>query len=144
MVFTTQITIARPRQRVLELIRNPDNLPKWQPGLLSVELISGEKDQVGAKSRVIYEMRGIRLPVTETIIKHAPPDVFVSAYESRGVKNVSENRFFEDGPDATRWVLINDFRFTGFMSVMGLFFQDTVPKQTLESMKRFKAFAESN
>ncbi|MFN8474235.1 MAG: SRPBCC family protein [Anaerolineae bacterium] len=144
MVFTTQVTIERPRQRVLDLIRNPDNFPKWQPGLVSVELISGEKDQVGSKSRVIYEMRGIRLSVTETVIKHSPPDVFVSAYESRGVKNISENRFFEEGPDASRWVLINDFKFTGLMSVMGVFFKDMVPKQTLESMNRFKEFAESS
>ena len=50
MNFTTQIVINRPRDRVVELMRNPDNIPKWQPGLQSVELLSGEKDQVGARS----------------------------------------------------------------------------------------------
>ena len=66
MNFTTQITINRPRQRVIELIRNPDNIAKWQPGLQSVELLAGEQDQVGARSRIVFEMRGLRLELIET------------------------------------------------------------------------------
>ena len=144
MNFTTQITINRPRQRVVELIRNPDNIAKWQPGLQSVELLAGEQDQVGARSRIVFEMRGLRLELIETIVEHSPPDRFSSVFEARGVRNRVENRFFEDGPDQTRWVMANSFKFTGLMSVVGLFLHDFVPHQSLESMNRFKQFAECN
>lgn len=142
MNFTTQIVIDRPRQRVVELIRNPDNIAKWQPGLQSVELLAGEPDQVGAKSRVVFEMRGFQLELFETIVEHNPPERFSSVFEARGVRNQVENRFFEDGPDKTRWVMANAFKFTGFMSIVGVFLRDFVPRQSLESMHRFKEFAE--
>lgn len=144
MNFTTQIVINRPRDRVVELMRNPDNIAKWQPGLQTVELLSGEKDQVGARSRIVVDARGFRLELIETIVEHNPPERFASLFEARGVRNFVENRFIADGPDATRWVMANSFKFTGFMSLAGLFLRDFVPRQSLESMSRFKDFAESS
>ena len=144
MNFTTQITINRPRQRVVELIRNPDNIAQWQPGVQSVELIYGERDQIGARSRVVVDMKGVRLEMIETVVKHSPPDLFASAFEARGVRNLVENRFIEEDSDKTRWVMTNAFRFTGLMSLLGLFLDDVVPKQTFESMNRFKIFAEKS
>jgi hypothetical protein len=38
----------------------------------------------------------------------------------------------------------NAFQFTGLMAVVGTFVGDFVPKQTVESMRRFKLFAERN
>jgi hypothetical protein len=127
---------------VLELIRNPDNIAQWQPDVQSVELLVGERDQIGAKSRVVFEMRGFRLEMVETIVEHSPPDLFSSVYEARGVRNRVENRFFEDGPEQTRWVMANSFKFSGLMSFVEIFLRDVVPSQNLESMNRFKSFAE--
>ena len=142
MNFTTQVVIELPRQRVIELVSDPGNLPEWQPGIKSVELIEGERNTVGAKSRVVFDFRGVRLEMLETITSYAPPDMFAARYDARGVRNLVENRFFADGPAKTRWVLSNNFTFSGFMSFVSPFVRDSVPQQNRDAMQRFKAFAE--
>jgi hypothetical protein len=142
MNFTTQVLINRSRQRVVELISNLDNLAEWQPGLTSVELLAGERNQVGARQRVIFEVRGFGLEMVETVTEYKPPEVFASIYVAKGVRNLVENRFFDDGPNTTRWVLSNRFTFSGMMSIAGIFLKDFVPQQASASMHRFKEFAE--
>jgi uncharacterized membrane protein len=142
MNFTTQVVIDLPRPRVIELVSDPCNLPQWQTGIKSVELIAGERSRVGARSRVIFDFRGFRLEMIETIVTYAPPDMFAAHYEARGVKNLVENRFFADGPARTRWVLSNNFTFSGLMSFVSPFVRDSVPQQNRDAMQRFKAFAE--
>ena len=133
-----------PRERVVELIRNPETLAQWQPGWQYGPLLAGTLDQVGARRRVFVELKGFRLDMIETIVASNPPDLFTSVYTARGVQNRVENRFYADNPDATRWVMSNAFQFTGLMAVVGTFVGDFVPKQTVESMRRFKLFAERN
>jgi uncharacterized protein YndB with AHSA1/START domain len=144
MRFSSEVVINRPRGRVLELMTNPENTPQWQPGIQSIKLLSGEEDRVGARSRVVFETHGIRLEMIETIVERNPPDGFVSTFEARGVKNLVANRFYEEGPGKTRWVMDNSFEFSGLMSFAAVFIHDLLAKQTLESMKRFKTFAERN
>ena len=55
----------------------------------------------------------------------------------------SRNEFHEAGPDATRWVAHNEFRFSGFMKVIGLLMRPVFPKQCYKFMEAFKAFAEA-
>jgi hypothetical protein len=68
---------------------------------------------------------------------------FSGIYEARGVKNWTANRFYEEGPEKTRWVSENEFKFSGLMVLLGLFMRGVFPKQTLEFMQRFKEFAEN-
>ena len=49
--YTVAIEIDLPRDRVIELFDNPDNLFKWQTGLQSFDHLSGEPGQPGAKSK---------------------------------------------------------------------------------------------
>jgi len=42
MKCTVQIDIDLPREQVIQLFDDPDNLAKWQKGLLSFEHLSGE------------------------------------------------------------------------------------------------------
>jgi uncharacterized membrane protein len=142
MNFTTQVVIDLPRQRVIDLVSDPGNLPQWQPGIKSVELIAGTRNTVGAKSRVVFDFRGVRLEMIETIVVYMPPAKYSSLYEARGVSNLVENLFFSDGETKTRWVLGNSFTFSGLMSFVRPFVLDSIPQQNREAMQRFKAFAE--
>lgn len=142
MKITSEITINRPRQRVIDLITDPKNTPKWQSGIKSIELLSGDKDQEGAKSRVIFEFNGYQVEVIETVIRRDPPELFSSTFEARGVKNTVVNRFYEVGPDRTRWVMDNAFHFGAILALASVFLRSVVAKQTAQSMSRFKAFAE--
>ena len=142
MKYTNEVMIDLPRERVVELFDNPDNLAKWQPGLQSFELVSGEAGHPGAKSRLVYEQGGRRTEMTETITTRRLPDEFSAVYEAKGVWNASQNYFEEADPTKTHWRMENEFRFTGLMAVMALFMRGAFPKQTQKDMERFKVFAE--
>lgn len=143
MKTRAEIIINRPRQHVVDLITNPDNTSKWQSAIKTVELLSGEPDQEGSKSRVVFEAGGFRLELTETVIRHSPPDLFASSFEARGVKNVVENRFYEMEAGRTRWVMDNALHLGGIMSFAERFLRNLVAKQTVQTMKQFKSFAEA-
>ena len=89
-----------------------------------------------------FDFRGFRLEMIETIVTYAPPDMFAAHYEARGVKNPFQNRFC-GWAGRTRWVLSNNFTFSGLMSFVSPFVPDSVPQQTRDAMQRFEAFAES-
>jgi hypothetical protein len=71
------------------------------------------------------------------------PERFVALYEAKGVRNASSHRFVPDGPERTRWIEEEDFQFSGLMRLMGLVMRASFPKQTEDTMRRFKEFAES-
>ena len=143
MKYTVELTIGLPRERVIELFDDSDNLPKWQEGLRSFEHMSGEPGHPGARSRLLYDMGRRQVEMIETIEKRALPDEFSGIYEASGVWNRVENRFYDEGPDLTRWQIDTEFRFSGVMKVLSLFMRSSFPKQTLETMEHFKEFAES-
>ncbi len=143
MKYTVDILIKLPRNRVIELFDNPDNMFKWQPGLKKLEPISGEPGQSGSKSRLVYDMNGRNLEMIETIIKHDLPEAFSATYDAKNVHNLVVNRFTEEGESLTRWSNENVFEFSGFMKLVGFFMKGAFPKQTLKDMNSFKIFAEA-
>ena len=142
MKYTTEIVIDLPRERVIELFDDPDNLPKWQPGLQSFEHLSGEPGRPGARSRLVFDQGGRRIEMIETITRRDLPDEFSGTYETQGVENWMTNRFIEEGPERTRWVAETEFQFSGLMRIMAFFMRGAFPKQTQEFMQNFKEFAE--
>ena len=144
MRYTSEIDIDLPRERVIKLFNNSENLSKWQPGLQNFEHLSGEPGQPGAKSKMLYDEGGRKIEMIETITAQNFPETFSATYEAKGVKNRIENRFEEIGPDSTRWVMENEFQFSGFMRIMALFMRGAFPKQTLAQMGNFKQFAEGS
>ncbi len=142
MKYESELIIDLPRERVIELFDNPDNLPKWQKSLRSFEHISGEPGQPGAKSRLIYDLDDREIEMTETIISRSPPDEFSGIFEAEGVWNSLTNHFYEDGPGKTRWVLDSEFKFSGLMRIMSLFMKGSFSMQTADFMNDFKEFAE--
>lgn len=142
MKYVTSIDLDLPRERVIELFDDPDNMAKWQQGLVSFEPISGEPGQPGAKSKLVYQMGKRRVEMIETITARDLPERFDGTYEAKGVFNVVKNRFTELGPETTRWESENEFRLSGVMWLMGLVMGGAFRKQTLEYMQAFKRFAE--
>lgn len=144
MQYTTEMTINQPRDKVIALFDDPDNLPKWQPGLQSFAHISGERGQPGAKSKLVYEMNGRVVEMIETITHRNLPDEFSGTYDAAGVHNVVVNRFYDAGPGQTRWVIESDFQFTNLMmKAFGLLMPGSFTRETKTLMERFKAFAEN-
>ncbi|SMD37862.1 Polyketide cyclase / dehydrase and lipid transport [Reichenbachiella faecimaris] len=142
MKYTVDITIDLPRSKVIELFDNPDNMHKWQPDLVSFEPMSGAPGQPGAKSKLQYKMGKREIEMIETVTKNELPSEMSGTYETKGVFNNISNRFEEINEKQTRWVSENEFQFSGFMKLMGIFMKGAFPKQTLKFMNQFKAFAE--
>ena len=143
MKYTTEVEINLPRKRVIELFDNPDNMPKWQPGLISFEHISGEAGQPGAKSRLKYKMGKREIEMIETVAIRDLPDEFSGYYETKGVWNEVKNYFSEIDSGKTKWKLEAEFKCSGFMRLIALVMPGMFKKQTLKSMMDFKKFAEN-
>ncbi len=144
MEYTTEVTINLPRIRVIELFDNVENIYKWQEGLKSYKVVSGDPGQEGSRSEMVYEGRKGDLVMTETITRRNFPDEFHGKYKARGVYNEIYNYFIEIEKDKTTWQTLSVFRFRGLMALMAPFMKTAFAKNTLLNMERFKAFAEDH
>jgi len=144
MKYSHSIIIDRPREEVISLFNNQDNMFKWQPGLKDITPVSGVQGEEGAKMKLNYEMGKRKIEMVETIIKKDLPREFSGTYEAKGVYNVVRN-YFEETPDnKTKWVSENEFQFSNFMmKVMGFLMPGAFKKQSFKYMELFKKFAES-
>ena len=143
MNYTLAVDIDCPLDEVVRLMDDPENMSKWQPGLLRWEHLRGEPGEPGAQMKLYYDMNGRKMEMIETILKRNLPDAFHTAYEASGVTNIQHNRFEALDDGQTRWTSANEFKFKGLMRFMGLFMRDAFPKQTRRIMESFKAFAEA-
>jgi hypothetical protein len=142
MDFSHEIIVNVARERFVELFDDPDNLPKWQEGLVAFEPLGGTPGHPGATSKLTFKRGRGTMEMVETITRREMPDAFDGTYDARGVHNISRNEFHEVGPGATRWVAHNVFEFRGAMKVIGLLFGKSFPKENQKFMEAFKAFAE--
>jgi len=146
MKFNCSVEIDLPRNRVVELFDNPDNMRHWQDGFISFEHYKGEPGQPGAESRIIYEINGREMELIETVLVNNLPDEMSGTYESKMTYNSMKNYFHELNPTKTRWD--SEIEYTelrGFMmKIMGKLFPGMFKKQTQKWMDQFKVFAEKN
>ena len=143
MKYTTEVIINLPRLRVIELFDNVENMYKWQEGLKSYKVLSGNPGQEGSRSEMVYEGRKGDLVMTETITKRDFPDEFHGIHKARGVYNEIFNYFIEIEKNKTIWRTLSVFRFRGLMTLMAPFMKTAFTKNTLLNMERFKTFAEN-
>lgn len=143
MLYEVEVEIALPRDKVSELIMNPDNMPHWQEGFVSIEHFEGEPDAVGSKSHIKYKMGKRALELDETITRNDMPELFEAIYETKGVWNKITNRLEALEENRTRWVQENDFKGTNLiMKVLMVLMPGAFKKQSLKYLQDFKAFAE--
>jgi uncharacterized protein YndB with AHSA1/START domain len=142
MKYKIETVIDLPRERVIDLFDNPDNLSQWQPTLRRFEPLSGTPGQPGAKSRLVFDERGREIEMIETVEARDLPNEFTGVYELPGVWNRVSNRFFDEG-EKTRWVVETEFRFANpLMRMLSFLTAGGFRKQSLELMENFKRFAE--
>ena len=142
MQYTCVETIEAPRDRVVALFDDPNNLKAWQEGLVSFTHVSGEPGTPGATSEIVYQMGKRRLEMVETIELRDLPGRFVAVYEAKGVWNRNEN-VFDDDNGATVWTINSEFRCSGFLKVLAWLTPSMFSKQTRKMMRDFRTFVES-
>ena len=143
MKYSNEVIIDLPVEKVLALFNDEENLFKWQPELMSFEHVSGQKGEVGSVSNLRYKMGKREVEMIETITKKNLPESFDFTYEAKGVWNEMKNSFHELSPTQTKWISHSEFRFKGFMKIIGFLMPGSFKKQSQLALDRFKAFAES-
>ncbi len=142
--YTVTIVIDLPRDQVVELFDNVDNMYHWQNGLQAVEHLSGEPGQVGAKSKMTYVNGKQTVELIETITSRNLPDEFSGFYDWGGGSNTLQNRFIVVGPKKTRWESTCEYKMKSlFMKAMALVMSSSFKKGNMNFMRNFKAFAET-
>jgi hypothetical protein len=81
-----EMMVNVPRRRFIELFDNPENMPKWSPGLESFAHVSGTPGQPGAKSRLVYPMGKKPVEMIETVTSRNLPDEFSGTHEASRVR----------------------------------------------------------
>ena len=143
MKYTINIDIDLPKEKIIELFDNPDNMKYWQKGFISIESISGTPGQVGAKSKLKYKMGSREIEMIETITKRDLPNEFSGTYEAKGVWNLNKNYFIELDVNRTKWKSEVEFKFTGFMKLIAFLVPGSFKKQSMKYLTDFKEFAEN-
>lgn len=142
MKYSLHIDIDLPRDRVIALFDNPDNLPKWQPGLVEMEPLEGIPGQPGGQTRLVYRMGSREIEMVETITERQLPDRLAGTYQTRGMTSHIANRF-EDLGGTTRWHTDNEFIASGWLKALTWLMPWSFKRQTRTMMHHFKTFAET-
>lgn len=141
MKYACELTINLPRDRVIALFDNVDNMKSWQPDLVSFEALSGTPGQPGAKSKLVYKMGKRTIEMIETVTVRNLPDEFSGTYDAKGVHNLCRNLFVDRG-STTHWTMETEFQCTGLFRLIAWLMPGMFKKQTMKMMQQFKTFAE--
>jgi len=141
--YTCSIDIDRPVREVIRLFNDPDNLRHWQPGLLSIDHLTGNPGEAGAQAKMHCRMGKREVEMIETILESESSNTFSASYETRGLVNISRSVFEPINEHRTRYISEQEFHFSGFMKLMGWFMPGAFRKESEKALERFKEFAES-
>ena len=137
--YQTEIVIHKPIQEITRLFANRALMSKWQPGLLSTEQI---ESYPLPKYKLMLAFGRRKMVMTETVIRNELPEYFEGTYEMKGVFNRICNTFESTASGTTRWICVNEFRFSGLMRLIAAFMPGSFKKQSEMIMGNFKRFAE--
>jgi len=143
MKYSHEIEINLSREKVIKLFDDHENMPKWQEGFISFKPLKGKPGEEDSTAKLNYKMGKRDIEMIETITKRNLPDEFNATYEAKGVFNIIQNRFIDQGK-TTKWISVNEFRFKGFMKLIAFFMPGAFKKQSFKYMKDFKKFAENS
>lgn len=143
MKYTVQVTINKNRNEVVSTIRSVEDAYQWMKGLKSFELIEGKNEEKDSKYEMVFENKGKKQVMIETMTEFNPPKQITTVYEMSGVWNECVNRFEEVEENKTIYYMDNTFKFPFLMRLFMWMFKPMFKKQTLSSMLDLKKHIES-
>jgi uncharacterized protein YndB with AHSA1/START domain len=123
---------------------NPDNMTRWQTNLVSFTHISGDPGQPGAAAELVYDEKGKKVVLKETITERRKPEFLAGTYVTTMSKTTIVNHFEAVDENSTCWTSWCNFTLQGFMRIMSLFVSDSIRKRTKADMERFKLMVETD
>ena len=142
MKYETEVRIALPRERVIELFANRENVPEWHPGFMEMKPVSGTPGEKDAVTEFIEQIGKRTVTTVETITSCSFPDEWSATYENKE-SSVIIDHFFEAASQAeTLWTVRTNRRSKGLMRIMDMLVPDAYREETMKHMESFKSFAE--
>lgn len=143
MKFKLETIINKPRADVWHAFDNIENMPKWQPSLISHEIMDGTLGQPGAVSKLTYKEGEREFALIEKVTHRDELNELDGIYENDFADNTIKNKFIEQGKDQTLWIIETEFKFkTLVMKIMGNILKKNYVKRTQRDMQRFKEMVE--
>lgn len=143
MKYTVEIEIEKPVDEVVKLFDSVENLYDWMEGLKKFEHLEGEAGEVGAKSRLTFQMGKREIVMIETITEKNLPKKFAGTYEAKGVWNSVSNSFEPVRENKTLYISEQEFKMGGFMKIFAFLMPGAFKKQSMKHLQAFKNYAES-
>lgn len=145
MKYTCTTVINLPVDKVVELWANEEYFDQWQDGFESIELLEGEKDAIGAKSKITLQQGKRKLELIETIQINNLPKEKKALYEHTHMSNTQSSRFENIANFRTRYTSeVEYIKFNGFIpKLIARLLPGMFEKQSQKWMDQFKDFAES-
>lgn len=145
MKFTCTVDIDAPLDQVVELFKDTENLKAWQDGIQSFEHLSGNANEAGAKSKIVFQQGKQRIELIETIQVMDLPREKTALYEHTHMVNTMKSSFADLGSNKTRFTAeIHYTKFIGLMpKLMAWLMPGLFKKQTQKWLDQFKAFSEN-
>lgn len=143
MKFTSSVEIEKPLDELIQLIQDPECTLQWLEGLRSVEHVSGEFRQAGAKSKVVMDSAAGIMHITETVLSNDLPDEYRIRYDGQGYVSYSNYHFDVLGDNLTKFTMTQEVELKGALRLMKGIVRGKVRKQLQRSAESFKRFAEN-
>ncbi len=144
MKLNYEILIGASQDRVWAAFDNPDNMRRWQQNFHSYTRKSGEPGQPESVTELVFDEKGKKVILNETITERREPDFLAGTYESAHGTTIIVNHFEIVDENTTRWSSWCNFTFKGIMRFMSLFIGGAVRKRTEGDMARFKLMVETD
>lgn len=139
-----EISIDAGLYKVWSAFDNPDNLSRWQQNFHSYTHKSGEPGQRGAIGELVYDEKGRKTVLRETVTERREPNFLAGMYESDHGSTIIVNHFEAIDENTTRWTSWCNYTFRGLMRFMSLFIAGSISRRTEGDMQRFKLMVESD
>jgi uncharacterized protein YndB with AHSA1/START domain len=139
-----EISIDASLEKVWAAFDNTDNMSRWQQNLHAYTHISGDPGQSGSVAELVFDEKGKKVVLRETITERREPVFLAGTYQSGHGTTVIVNHFAAIDENATRLSSWCKFSFTGFMRFMAPFIRGVIRKRTEGDMQRFKLMVETD
>ena len=146
--YSEEIVINANIDTVVALFDNPYNMNEYMEGFEDYRLLEGKINEAGAKAEIIINFKEAGkevqkiIMVEEIVINNLPLEKKI-IYTTKGVSNSVNNRFLKISETQTKFINEQEFRFNGYMKIIGFFMPAAFKQQSRVYLKNFKEFTEN-
>ena len=147
--YSEEIVINANIDTVSALFDNPYNMKEYMEGFEKYKVLEGNINEVGTRAEITInftetgkEKQKIVM-IEEIVINNLPTEKKI-IYTAKGVYNIVNNRLIKISESQTKFINEQEFRFKGYMKIIGFFMPSAFKQQSRVYLQDFKEFVENS